>query len=364
MAYRLRTGIINLPLHQGRAPRWLFERMVRLARELVWILVWEYGREGFLERLSDPLWFQALGCVMGFDWHSSGLTTTVCGALKEALKGREKELGIFIAGGKGRKALETPEEIARIGERYSLPSSLENLIQVSRLTAKVDNSCLQDGFQLYHHILIFTPEGKWGVIQQGMNPERGWARRYHWLHKEGLNFLNDPHQGIISEWRGEIFNLATEESSSARKTILEMVKDNPLRISKDLRRIKEISLPAHHPIKGIYVDEKRIIRVLREAKEIHPDSFQNLLLQPGIGSKTLRALALVAELIYGEKVSRKDPARYSFAHGGKDGYPYPVNLGTYEESIEFLKDAVNRARLGNQEKIHALRRLANLSSRL
>lgn len=360
----MRTGIANLPLHSGRAPKWLFEKMVKLAREIIYLLVLEKGRKKLLENLADPFWFQAFGCILGFDWHSSGITTTVCGAIKEALKDIGQEIGVFMVGGKGKTALKTPEEIYQLGEKFSLSVSPIDLIKVSRLTAKVDNSCLQDGFQIYHHTLIFTKEGLWGVIQQGMNPSTGWARRYHWLHGENMNFVDEPHSGIISDWRGKILNLVAKESEGARKVITEISKDSPDKVWKELKEIKELTLPSHHWIRGIWIDENHLKKSLEEIYSSQPENFEDLLLIKGVGAKTLRALALISELLYGEKVSRRDPARYSFAHGGKDGHPYPVDKKTYQNSIEFLKEAINKAKLGNREKLNALKRLSLWSERL
>ena len=354
----MRTGVINLPLHYGRAPGWLFEKMVRLSREIIYLLVQEMGRKKFLERISDPVWFQAFGCVLGFDWHSSGLTTTVCGAVKESLKNLGKEIGVFVAGGKGRAALSTPQEIHVIGDRFSLPCACEELVEISRITAKVDNTCVQDGFQLYHHTFIFTKEGDWCVIQQGMNPDRGWARRYHWLSREDLDFVNEPHKGIISSWKGEVFNFVARESKGSRDTITLLLMRKPEYLIRDFRKVRKVTLPSHHHIEGVWIDEKRFQRLIIRAHEISPSDFTEVIRLRGMGAKTLRALGLISELIYGERVSRKDPARYSFAHGGKDGYPYPVDRKTYEESIYFLREAINKAKVGRREKLEAFKQLS------
>ncbi|NOZ63540.1 MAG: DUF763 domain-containing protein [Caldiserica bacterium] len=359
----MRTGVANLPLHYGRAPSWLFEKMVRLSREVIYLLVQERGRGEFLKKISDPVWFQAFGCALGFDWHSSGLTTTVCGAIKESLKDIGKELGVFAAGGKGKTALSTPKQINSIGERFALSCACEELVQASRITAKVDNSCLQDGFQLYHHTFLFTREGDWCVIQQGMNPGRGWARRYHWLSKKNIDFVNEPHQGIISSWKGEIFNLVAEESDGARETITSLLQEDPERLMKDFKKIREFTLPSHHHIEGIWVDEKKLQKVILRVHAKNPSDFTQVISIKGMGAKSLRALALISELIYGEKVSRRDPARYSFAHGGKDGYPYPVDKKTYEESIYFLREAVSKAKAGRKEKLEAFRQLSMVRER-
>ena len=354
----LRKGIVNLPLHTGKAPSWLFEKMVKLSREIIYIIVEEIGKRKFMEKISDPLWFQSFGCVLGFDWHSSGLTTTVCAAVKESLKDIGGEIGVFAAGGKGRTAIRTPSEIMKIGEKFSLSERCNSLVEISRITAKVDNSCLQDGFSLYHHTIIFTREGKWAVIQQGMNPSTGWARRYHWLSKEDISFVDEPHKGIISSWKGEVFNLVANESKETRGIITSLIRESPEKVLKDYKRVKEITLPSHHDIRGMWIDEERFRKTIIQAHEHFPENFTQVISLRGMGAKTLRALGLISELIYGEKVSRKDPARYSFAHGGKDGYPYPVESKTYEESINFLKEAINKAKIGNRDKIEALRQLS------
>jgi len=388
----MRTGIANLPLHAGQAPRWLFERMVSLSREITCYIVEEFGTREMLERLADPVWFQSLGCVLGFDWHSSGLTTTTTGALKEALKEMGPEMGLFIAGGKGRASRRTPEEIARFGESYSLRRPAESLIYASRMSAKVDNTAVQDGFQLYHHCFVFTQQGEWAVIQQGMNEATGRARRYHWLFTlhsparperlvlskaEGsqrgdgawrpetdFDFVNEPHSGVITEEKArEVLNLVAKESDRCRKVCASLAGEPPKSISAELRKMKELSLPAVHRFSIADLLPGSVERVLLKTHENPPADFERLLATPGAGPKTIRALALIAEVLYGTPASRRDPARYSFAHGGKDGVPYPVDRQTYDRSIAILREAVGRARIGDTERKRALERLARRGTR-
>jgi len=356
-----RTGIANLPLHYGKAPRWLFERMTRLAREITIAIVADYGPEEMLRRMSHPYWFQAFGCVLGFDWHSSGVTTTLCGALKEGVKGIERELGLFVAGGKGATSRRTPSEIEVWGDRLSLEPA--PLVYASRMSAKVDNSAVQDGYQLYHHSFLFTAKGSWAVVQQGMNDSNRYARRYHWLGETVANFVNEPHSAIASQARGTTLNLVAEESQSARITVSEIaVNENPQVVLADLKKLKTLSLPAHHPIGVSDLHPESISRILLSVYERQPQGFEQLLGLPGVGAKTLRALSLIAELVHGVAPSYRDPARYSFAHGGKDGYPYPVDKETYDKSIELLARAVHRTKLGIREKNEAVGRLNKLMS--
>lgn len=353
-----KTGIAYLPLHSGKAPAWLFERMVKLAREILYLLCLEYGQKEILRRLSDPYWFQAFGCVLGFDWHSSGVTTTVCGAIKEALKDIGKEIGLFVVGGKGKTALKTPEELFNIGNKLGI--EVTPFIKASRLSAKVDNIALQDGYQLYHHSLFFTIYGDWSVIQQGMNINTGYARRYHWLGEKVKSFVCDPHAAICSMKKENfVLNLVAKESEETRKGSVELLKENPEKLVKEWQKITTLHLPAHHQILISDIDLKKLKQNLTKAINASPKDFESLLGIKGIGAKTLRALSLIAEVIYGAKPSFKDPARYAFAHGGKDGHPYPVNRRLYDQSIEILKEAVNSAKIGYTEKIKALKRLAN-----
>ena len=354
-----RTGIANLPLHHGKAPRWLFDRMVKLAREITIAIVVEYGPDEMLHRMSHPYWFQAFGCVLGFDWHSSGVTTTLCGALKEGIKGLERDLGLFVAGGKGSASRRTPSEIETWGERISLNPA--PLVYASRMSAKVDNAAVQDGYQLYHHTFLFTPKGSWAVVQQGMNDRNHYARRYHWLSKSVAEYVNEPHSAIASQAKSATLNLVAEESGPARSTIAGIAHDEkPEIILSDLKKLKTLSLPAHHPIGLADVHPESLSRILLGVYERQPEDFEKLLGLQGVGAKTLRALSLIAELVHGVAPSYKDPARYSFAHGGKDGFPYPVDRKTYDTSVELLAKAVHRAKLGLTEKREALNRLGRM----
>ncbi len=353
----MRTGTANLPLHGGKAPRWLFSRMVGLAREIASAVVWEYGRDELLLRLSDPFWFQALGCVLGFDWHSSGVTTTVCGALKEGIRGREHELGFFVAGGKGRVSRQTPAEIAAISEKFSLSRNPAELVYASRMSAKVDSSLLQDGFQIYHHCFLFTSEGRWAVVQQGMNEESRYARRYHWLGEKVSDFVCEPHQAVCCDTRGMLLNMAAQESGPNREISAVLSREDPAGLLSGLKKIKSLDLPPHHEVLARDLNPDSIGRILLKTYENQPQNYENLLGMEGVGPKTIRALALLSEVVHGAPASRRDPVRYSFAHGGKDGYPYPVNRGEYDRSIDILSKALKAAKVGHTEKLEAFRRL-------
>ena len=359
-----RTGIANLPLHYGKAPRWLFERMVKLAREITIVIVEESGPDEMLRRLSHPYWFQAFGCVLGFDWHSSGVTTTLCGAVKEGVKGIEQDLGLFVAGGKGAASRKTPAEVENWGEIISLDPA--PLVYASRMSAKVDSAAVQDGYQLYHHNFFFTARGSWAVVQQGMNETTRYARRYHWL-SESLrlrsgqalaDFVNEPHSAVLSDSRGQALNLVAAESEPARTTITEIAtEEKPESIMAELNRIKTLSLTAHHYLGVEDLHPDSLKKIILSAYERQPEDFETLLGLPGVGAKTIRALSLIAELVHGVDPSYRDPARYSFAHGGKDGIPYPVDRQTYDQSIQLLRRAIGKARLGLKEKGDAENRL-------
>ena len=351
-----RTGIAQLPLHGGKAPPWLFQRMVKLGREIVRLIIEDHGPEEILKRISDPYWFQSLGCVLGFDWHSSGVTTTVCGALKEGLRGREKELGVVIAGGKGATSRKTPGEILAAGERLSLNRNPADLVYLSRLTAKVDNNAIQDGFQLYHHNFFFTLSGSWAVVQQGMNDR--FARRYHWCCDGLQSLTRDPHSAICSDVkRQQTLNLVAGESMQAQEVITKLSHEEPTKITAELRKLQTLSLPSHHDVRVRDLRPDSIEKILLKTYERKAENFETLLGMPGVGAKTLRALALIAEIAYGTPASWKDPAKFSFAHGGKDGHPYPVNRKVYDQSIELLRKTLERVRLERTEKENALKRL-------
>lgn len=351
----MRTGIANLPLHGGRAPRWLFERMVKLARVITLAMVEEFGPVFFLHRISDPFWFQAFGCILGFDWHSSGLTTTTCGAIKEGLKGLERDSGLIIAGGKGAVSRKTPQELENAGQHMNVEPA--GLIQNSRLVAKVDSAAVQDGYQLYHHVFICTQDGEWSVIQQGMNTVNGQARRYHWLSSEIENIVCEPHKAVCCDERGLSLNLVAKEGEANREATAEITGLGPDRIVSELNHLKNLNLPDDHRVLIRDIAPERLYRTFVSTYEQAPNDFEELLGIKGVGPKSLRALSLVAELIYGAPVSFRDPARYSFAHGGKDGHPYPVDRTTYDTTIDVLRRAIEASHIGHSEQISALRRL-------
>ncbi|MBI4650227.1 DUF763 domain-containing protein [Candidatus Desantisbacteria bacterium] len=353
-----KTGTANLPLHYGNAPAWLFTKMRALSREIITLIVSDFGPEEFLKRMSDPFWFQAFGCVLGFDWHSSGLTTTVCGAIKESIRGIEKELGVFVAGGKGKTSRKTPSEIELWSEKLSINPL--KLVYASRMSAKVDNSAVQDGYQLYHHTFLFTKKGNWAVVQQGMNDINKWARRYHWFSEDVLDFVCEPHSAICSDKRGETLNMVAKKSEEARIISTDAAKENPEKLAKEIDKIINLELPGRHPILQKDINSKYLQKIFLTTYEKQPENFEDLLGIEGVGPKTIRALALISEIIYGKSPSFEDPARYSFAHGGKDGFPYPVDRKNYDNSIEYLRKAITLAKIGQSDKIHALKRLGNI----
>lgn len=327
-----------------------------MAREIAIVTIDEFGPEEMLRRLSDPFWFQALGCVLGYDWHSSGVTTTVCGALKEGIRGLEKDLGLFVAGGKGKTSRKTPSEIENFG--HLLKVNPLPLVYASRMSAKVDNSALQDGYQLYHHAFFFTSDGSWAVIQQGMNQVNRYARRYHWLGEKVSNFVCEPEAAICSQAKGETLNLVASESTEARKTITQIAaEEKPEKTIVELNKLKTLTLPQRSYITPKDIHPSRLSKIFLSTYEHKPQNFESLLGLEGVGPKTLRALSLISELVYDTPVSLRDPVSYSFAHGGKDGHPYPVNRKTYDSSIEFLAQALDKAKIGDREKLEAFRRL-------
>lgn len=350
------SGSADLPLHGGFVPIWLAERMAKLGLAIVENILIDYGKDDLLRRLSDPFWFQSMGAVMGMDWHSSGITTSVLGALKRAVNPHSKELGIYICGGKGNHSRKTPEELLRIGERTGLDS--DHLVRCSKLAAKVDNTAIQDGFQLYLHNFIVSDTGKWTIIQQGMSDATSTARRYHW-HSESLtSFVDDPHTSIYGKNTGYILNMADKQADSSRKGIMQIAAEKP---GYMLREINKLVLPSHHDIRAEDVDLKRLGAVLWLAQEKQPKDFEDLLLLQGLGPRTLQSLALVSEVIHGTPSRFKDPARFSFSHGGKDGHPFPVPTKVYNETIGVLQNAVYKAKLGNNEKNEAIKRLTNIA---
>ncbi len=354
----------DLPLHGGQAPAWLFKRMTRLAGILCEFISIEFSPEELLYRLADPIWFQAFGCVLGFDWHSSGLTTVTCGAIKEAYKRRGNSLGIHVAGGKGSVSRKTPEEIDRIASDNAIAVG-SKLIYASKISAKVDSSAVQDGYQLYHHCFFFDDAGRWAVVQQGMNEDTRYARRYHWFAENSINvnFVNEPHTGIITDKCVEnVLNMIARKSAEARRRVVDISKEKPEMIIDDFVTEGNLFFPAHHDIRLNPVEANNLRKIMRKINENQPESFEELLGIKGVGAKTIRSLALIAELLYNTPVSRSDPARYSFAHGGKDGHPFPVDRQLYDNNIAFLEDVLLRAKFNPNEKDNALRRLQRMIS--
>ncbi len=367
-----RTGSADLPLHGGKAPRWLFERMKKLTGALSEVIIREYSQDELLSRLSDPYWFQSFGCIVGFDWHSSGLTTTLTGALKESLD--EERHGIRVVGGKGATSRRAPNEIMESDLcRYSV---LENLVDASKLSAKVDSNCVQDSYSLYHHTLFFTESGKWAVVQQGMNPSNRYARRYHWLSDGVRKFVETPHTGISTQQReDEVLNLTSSLSDETRRVSVDLVNDGPGHLErylkpKDQRSVfnymdtvnkRKLHMPTHHDV-SISEVTRQTLDNLERAYQRQPEDYRDLVGMEGVGKKSLRALALIAQLVHGTENDWEDPARFSFAHGGKDGYPRPVDKDSYDGSIEFLREALEKAEIGRKERIESLEKLNRFMS--
>jgi hypothetical protein len=351
----MKTGQADLPLHYGRAPKWLFERMAQLARAVVELVVLEHDTDGLLVRISDPHWFQALGCVLGFDWHSSGLTTTTCGAIKEGIRGEERDLGLFVAGGKGAASRKTPAEITQWGGRTGVDAG--PLVHASRMSAKVDSAAVQDGYQVYHHVFLFNRTGNWAVVQQGMNESNRMARRYHWLSSKVTDFVCEPHAAVCCDERTPTLNLVAKDSGQAREMTVELARERPRDVVAELVQLKTLALPRRHEILLADIAPTRLAGIFAKTYAAQPEDFQALLCLPGVGGKTLRALSLVSELVYGKAPSFEDPARYSFAHGGKDGIPYPVDRPLYDQTIDLMNRAIRRAKLGRADELAAVRRL-------
>lgn len=391
-----RSGYADLPLHTGTVPKWLADRMMRLGTLIIEALVLKYGKKEVLIRLSDPLWFQSLGAVLGMDWHSSGITTSVMYALKRGLNRRAKELGIVVCGGRGKYSRRTPEELQILADMTGMDGN--KLINCSRLAAKVDGTALQDGFQLYQHNFILSDQGDWTVVQQGMNASEKKARRYHWSSEKLRSFVENPHTGVTGENQGLILNLTDINASSTRSKILSLTHENPDRIIREVKKMgggeslqlelfddaeknknppssrnnlsnewqktqilikndRNLVMPSHHEIRAEDVDLKRLGAVLATAYESENADFESLLLTPGLGPRTLQGLTLVSEVIYGTPSRFTDPARFSFAHGGKDGHPFPVTTKIYDESIRILGESIEESKMGYSEKSECLARL-------
>jgi hypothetical protein len=357
MSLGKRTGYASLPLHGGKAPAWLFSRMVLLSREILTHIVQEYGAREVLRRLSDPYWFQAFGCVLGFDWHSSGVTTTVCGAVKESTREAGHEWGLFAAGGKGAASRKSPAQIAAACGAAGRDPTV--LVHASRTAAKVDSAAVQDGYQLYHHAFLFTSSGDWAVVQQGMNDRTSTARRYHWLSEHVRSFVDEPHDAVCCDQRAETLNLVAHESRDVRAACTELAGLAPETTLRAVERLPDLRLPSRHLLfPELDVDTRYLSKILIKTYERVPEDFETLLGMEGVGPKTLRALALASELIYGTPASTRDPARFAFAVGGKDGIPFPVDRPVYDQTIDILSRAVDRARIDRSERVRALKRLA------
>src|SRR2546423_3556317 len=351
-----RSGIADLPLHGGRVPDWLAQRMPRLGTAITEAIIHDYGTSAFLTRLSDPFWFQALGAVMGMDWHSSGITTSVMGALKRGLAARSAELGIYVCGGRGKFSRNTPNELRSIAYQRGFDS--EALVRTSRLTARIDNNAIADGFQIYLHSFVVTSNGEWAVVQQGLNDQNGMARRYHWHSATVKDFVEEPHTGIVGEHQGTIMNLVDANAGRAQAALVEMANEHP---DKTLIEARHLRMPSHHDVRAKDVDLKRLGAVLALAYERGLTDFTELLLLEKLGPRTLQSLALVAEVVHGAPSRFNDPARFAFAHGGKDGHPHPVPLKTYDESLRFLRSSLEAAKVGHTEKLDGLRRLERVA---
>jgi hypothetical protein len=353
-----RSGAADLPLHYGYVPKWLAERMAKLGLAITESIITEYGKGEVLRRLSDPFWFQSLGAVMGMDWHSSGITTSVMGALKRAINPHAKELGIYICGGKGKFSKDTPMELLRIADSTGLNGN--ELVRCSKLTAKVDNTAIQDGFQLYTHNFILSDEGQWTIVQQGMDAHSKTARRYHWHSNNITSFVETPHTGICGINQGAILNLTAAEAGATRNSITDITNSDPLYVIKDFQRL---IMPDHHEVHAKDVNLKRLGSVLWLAHEQQPANFEELLLLQGVGPRTLQSLTLVSEVIHGTPSRFRDPARFSFAHGGKDGHPFPVPVHVYDETISILQTAVNKAKIDHTDKAEAIKKLHEIAAR-
>lgn len=353
-----RSGSADLPLHYGYVPKWLAERMAALGLAITETILADYGKEEVLRRLADPFWFQSLGAVMGMDWHSSGITTSVMGALKRAINPHGASLGIYICGGKGKFSTETPAELARLAESTGLNGG--ELVHASKLSAKVDNTAVQDGFQLYTHNFIVSDTGQWTVVQQGMNPGNKTARRYHWHSANVQSFVEEPHTGVCGINQGAILNLTANEANKTRQGILQITHEDPLQMVRDFQRL---IMPDHHDVQAKDVDLKRLGSVLWVAHDRGVTNFEDLLALQGVGPRTLQSLTLVSEVIHGTPSRFRDPARFSFAHGGKDGHPFPVPVQVYDETISILQTAVQKAKIGNSDKAEAIQKLHEIAAR-
>lgn len=382
--YLMKRGIATFTLDYGHAPKWLFERMVKLGREMTFVLIDEYGPDKYIERLADPVWFQSLGTVLAFDWNSSGLTTILTAVLKEAIRGKERDLGVFICGGKGKASRNTLQEITTWGERLNFPKThVNNLVYNSKMSAKVDSALIQDGYQIYHHSFFFSKNGSWTVVQQGMNTENATARRYHWYSENIQDLIEEPHSGIVSQaFSQNVLNLTSVKSAKNREISTNLLSGGFKSLMKDIEIMRKHTTKLSKVLSLKYKDEeyswmklenkeftshpfedenfwesKYLEKILIRLADKKPKTYEELLAEQGVGPKTVRALSLISEVIYAAKPSYEDPARYSFAHGGKDKTPYPVDRTTYDETIEIMKKAVQKTKLNPIEKDKVLKKL-------
>ena len=354
----MKRGTADLPLHYGTVPPWLAQRMSLLGGAIAEAIIIEYGRPALLRRLSDPFWFQSLGCVLGMDWHSSGITTSVMNALRKAINYRSEELGVYICGGRGKFSRETPNQLLEVADKTGLNGN--ELVRCSKLAAKVDNTAVQDGFQLYLHTFVVTKEGDWSVIQQGMNPNERMARRYHWLSSSLRSFMEEPHTSVCGRNQGLILNLTDKLAAPTKEGIVELTKETPEKLMHEV----SIILPNHHEVREEDVNLKRLGAALLLAHETNVSDMESLLLLEGVGPRTLQSLTLVSEMIHGTPSRFSDPARFSFAHGGKDGHPFPVPTSVYDETVEVFDKAIRQARLGDKDKSDALKNLSKISQEI
>ncbi len=353
-----RSGTADLTLMGGSIPYWLFDRMTKLSLPIVESIILEYGKQEFLRRLSDPFWFQSFGAVIGMDWNSSGVTTAVMSALKKSLNPHAKELGLYVCGGKGKDSLQTPNELVAVGDKTGLNGT--DLAKISRLTAKVDSTAIQDGFQVYMHYFVVSNDANWSVIQQGMQTETSKARRYHWNSDSLTSFVEEPHTAICGDFQGEILNLVDKQAKPTQASILNIAKENPEKMLEEIRHMK---LPNYCDIKAKDVDLKRLGSILWLAQETETHNFEELLLLKGLGPRTLQSLALVSEVIHGTPSRFSDPARFAFAHGSKGGRPFPVPTKVYDETIATLKNSVEKAKIGDSDKQNAIKKLTELAQK-
>jgi len=369
-----RTGVTSLPLHYGKAPKWLVFRMQKLAKEMVALMVDEYGVDTFLRRVSDPFWFQALGCVLGYDWHSSGVTTVLTGVLKSAIN--TQELGLTVCGGKGKTSRKTPAEIDLLGDKYGFSSGkIDDLLYASRMSAKVDTSAIQAGYPLYHHAFFVTEKGGWAVVQQGINDSDKSARRYHWLSDSVQDFVVEPHDAVVGDRKQDVvLDMTSKESEACRKTSTDIVKENPKKLEKTLLSIRPVHqrslqdwisepLGKTYSVDAFSMPNHLNWKTVKRIYDFQPKNYEELLGVQGVGPATVRALALVSEMVYGDKPCWRDPIKYSFCVGGKDGVPYPVDRRTYDETIEVLRNTVKQAKIGNKDRVNSLKRLQVLAAR-